>query len=159
MDLQPWNSSLTLEPHSCPLCQNIILDPNIAETEDFGRRTHKYVICDFAKEVLRSTQGQPSTCGLIRHHIAHRGAALEDAIRSPTQAHNPHLMIEIHSLDGNGYDIRTAYTMFWGHRLAEFNVYAIEGVYSNFLCPLISLLNLCPRRSCSTFCAQTAEKT
>jgi hypothetical protein len=127
LDLQPWNTVLTLEPHACEICKNCVLDPNIAETEEVGLRTHKYVVCNFAEQLMLSMRGQPTKCGLIRHHLEHRGPALEDAVQRGIGKHNPNLVLEIHSFDGNGYDIRTAYTMMWGHRLAEFDVYAIEG--------------------------------
>lgn len=126
MDLQPWNSELSLEPHTCDVCNKVVIDPKLAETEEIGLKTHKFVICNISEE-LQSHQITPHKCGLIRHHIEHRGPAFVDAFNKGIERDNPNLMLEIHSYDGNGYDIRTAYTMFRGHRLAEFDVYAFEG--------------------------------
>jgi hypothetical protein len=159
MNLQPWNPALTLEPHSCDVCNTIILDPNFAETEEVGRRTHKYTICDLEEQVFLTTQGQPAKCGLIRHHIEHRGPALEAAVRRRTERQDSDLKLEIHSFDGNGLDISTAYTMVWGQRLTEFNVYAIESTCPLFLNHRGLLLILYLRRSCRTLRTQTAEKS
>lgn len=127
MDLQPWNSELSLSPHTCEVCSKTIIDPKLAETEEIGLRTHKFVICNFPVE-LQSHQTVPHKCGLIRHHFEHRGPAVVDTVEKGIESDNPNLVLEIQSHDGNGYDIRTAYTMFRGHRLAEFDVYAFKGM-------------------------------
>ena len=121
MDLQPWNKTLTLEPHSCGVCNNVVIGSEAVETEvnssrthEYGRRAHKYVICDFAEQVQLRARGEPTGCGFIQHHMEHRGPALDEAIQRRVDPRTSDLLLEVHSAGNNDYNIRTAYTMFWG---------------------------------------------